>query len=156
MGGQLARTAGDVAAQGLAHAGVLDAAQRALAWLTATAKPAEVPVVPHLASGELPSLTLVLETGAPANESRFVLRMWAVDLELINGSPTPVWVGSALEEHFDRPLSMFTLAWTQFDMNKPRDVVADAIQFKRLAVSNVSVMVSDWDGRVLLIRESSD
>jgi undecaprenyl-diphosphatase len=63
----------------------------ALAWLTATAKPAEVPVVPHLASGELPSLTLVLEKDAPANESRFVLRMWAVDLELTNGSLTPVW-----------------------------------------------------------------
>ncbi len=106
----------------------------ALAWLTATAKPAEVPVVPYLASGELPSLTLFLKRDAPANESRFVLRMWAVDLELTNGScPTPVWVGSVLQEHFDRPLSLFTLAWTQFDMNKPRDAVADAIQFKRLA-----------------------
>jgi undecaprenyl-diphosphatase len=128
----------------------------ALAWLTATAKPGEVPVVPHLASGELPSLTLVLEKDALSNESRFVLRMWAVDLELTNGSPTPVWVGSVLEEHFDRPLSMFTLAWTQFDMNKPRDAVADAIQFKRLAVRSGGVAASEWDGRVLLIRESSD
>jgi undecaprenyl-diphosphatase len=127
----------------------------ALAWLTATAKPAEVPVVPHLASGELPSLTLVLERDAPANASRFVLRMWAVDLELTNGGLTPVWVGSVLEEHFDRPLSMFTLAWTQFDMNKPRDAVADAIQFNRLAARNDGVAVGDWDGRVLLIREGS-
>jgi hypothetical protein len=51
---------------------------------------------------------------------------------------------------------MFTLAWTQFDMNKPRDAVADAIQFKRLAVRNGGVAATDWDGRVLLIRESSD
>jgi undecaprenyl-diphosphatase len=128
----------------------------ALAWLTATSKPAEVPVVPHLAKGELPNLTLILENDAPANESRFVLRMWAVDLELTDGSPTPVWIGSVLEEHFDRPLSMFTLAWTQFDMNKPRDAVADAIQSKQTAVRNSGVTASDWDGRVLLIRESSD
>jgi undecaprenyl-diphosphatase len=128
----------------------------ALSWLTATAKPIELPVVPHFASGELPSLTLVLEKDAPANESRFVLRIWAVDLELTNGNPTPVWVGSVLEEHFDRPLSMFTLAWTQFDVNTPRDAVADAIQTGRLAVRNDGVAVDDWDGRVLLIRESSD
>jgi undecaprenyl-diphosphatase len=128
----------------------------ALAWLAATSRPAEIPVVPYLASGELPSLTLVLENDVPTNESRFVLRMWAVDLELTNGSSTPVWVGSVLEEHFDRPLSMFTVAWTQFDMNKPRDAVADAIQSKQLAVRNAGVTASDWDGRVLLIRESPD
>jgi undecaprenyl-diphosphatase len=128
----------------------------ALAWLTATSKPAEVPVVPHLASGELPSLALVLENDASANESRFVLRIWAVDLELTDGSSTPVWVGSVLEEHFNRPLSMFTLAWTQFDINRPRDAVADAVQFKQLALRKVDITASDWDGRVLLIRENPD
>ena len=33
----------------------------ALAWLTTTAKPQELPVVPQFASGELPSLTLILQ-----------------------------------------------------------------------------------------------
>ena len=126
-----------------------------LAWLTATADPAELPVVPHLASGELPSLTLVLQTTSPPIASRFVLRMWPVDLELINGSQAPVWIGSVLEERLDRPFSLITISRTQPDVNKPRDAVADAIQSARLAVRTEGELDEDWDGQVLLIPEGS-
>ena len=105
-----------------------------LAWLTATADPAELPVVPHLASGELPSLTLVLQAIPLPNDSRFVLRMWPVDLELINGSHAPVWVGSVVEERIDRPFSLITVARTQSDVNKPRDAIADAVPSGRVEI----------------------
>ena len=90
-------------------------------------------------------------TSAP---SRLVLRMWAVDLELIDGSRTSIWIGSVLEERLDRPYSLFTLARTQPDINGPRNAVAGAIQSGRLAVRTDAAATDDWDGRVLLIRET--
>jgi membrane protein DedA with SNARE-associated domain/membrane-associated phospholipid phosphatase len=126
-----------------------------LAWLTATADPAELPVVPHLASGELPSLTLVLRAIPPPSDSRFVLRMWPVDLELINGSHAPVWVGSVVEERIDRPFSLISVARTQADANKPRDAIADAVPSGRVEIRPLGAATDGWDGRVLLIPESS-
>ncbi len=126
-----------------------------LAWLTTSAGPAELPVTPHLSSGELPDLTLILQNARSNGPSRLVLRMWAVDLELIDGSRTPIWIGSVLEERLDRPYSLFTLARTQPDVNGPRKAVADAIQSGRLAVRTDASATGDWDGRVLLIRETA-
>jgi undecaprenyl-diphosphatase len=108
----------------------------ALAWLTATAKPLELPVVPKFASGELPSLTLVLGRDSFSEDARLVLRMWAVDLELINGRRSSVWVGSVLEERFDRLLSLFTLARTLRDVNTARDAISGAIQSGRIVVQS--------------------
>lgn len=97
-----------------------------LGWLIANVDPAALPVVPRLASGQLPSLILILQNDAAPNRSRFVLRLWATDLELTDGTSSPVWVGSVVEERLDRPLSLFTLARTQPDMNTPRQVLAPA------------------------------
>jgi undecaprenyl-diphosphatase len=127
----------------------------ALAWLTTNAKPQELPVVPQFASGELPSLTLILGRDSFSKDARLVLRMWAVDLELINGRRSSVWVGSVLEERFDRPLSLFTLARTLRDVNAPRDAVSGAIQSGRIAMRSDRIGAYDWDGRVLLVREGS-
>ena len=127
----------------------------ALAWLTTTAKPLDLPVVPQFASGELPSLTLVLQRDSLSKDTRLVLRMWAVDLELTDGGRSSVWIGSVLEERFDRPLSLFTLARTLRDVNTPRDAVSGAIQSGRIAVRSDRSGEHDWDGRVLLARESS-
>lgn len=127
----------------------------ALGWLTANVDPIALPIVPGIANGKLPSLTLVVRNNAVPNGSRFVLRLWDVDLALTNGSATPVWIGSAIEERIDRPLSLFTLAFMQPGMNAPRDALAEKLQLKRL-VDRVDVAPdADWDGRVLLIRERS-
>ncbi|TIS55791.1 MAG: phosphatase PAP2 family protein [Mesorhizobium sp.] len=126
----------------------------ALTWLSANADPAALPVVPRPASGRLPSLTLVLPNGAVPRVSRLVLRLWAVDLELADGASLPVWVGSIVEERLDRPLSLFTLAWTQPDMNTPRDVVASELHAGRLAV-RADTATANWDGRILLARENN-
>jgi undecaprenyl-diphosphatase len=125
-----------------------------MSWLKPTADITELSVVPHLASGEPPSLTLVLQAPAPADGSRLVLRMWPVDLELLDETHAPVWVGSVLEERFDRPFSLITIGRRQGDVNKPRDALADAIRSGSLAVRSDGATNSDWDGRVLLIRES--
>ena len=128
----------------------------ALIWLTTKADPAELPVIPSLASGRLPSLTLVQQHGdaVPAG-SRFVLRMWAVDIELANGKPSLLWVGSVVEERLDHPLSLFTLASTQPDMNTPRNALAAALDGGRLVSRSGGTAEADWDGRVLLARESN-
>jgi undecaprenyl-diphosphatase len=126
----------------------------ALTWLTAKADPTELPVVPFLASGRLPSLTLVHPHGGavPAG-SRLVLRMWAVDIELTNGRPSPLWIGSVVEERLDRPLSLFTVAWTQPDVNTPREVLAAALGGGRLVTRAGGIAEAGWDGRVLLASE---
>ena len=127
-----------------------------LAWLTATADPAELPVVPHLASGELPSLTLVLQAIPLPSNSRFVLRMWPVDLELINGSHAPVWVGSVVEERIDRPFSLITIARTQSDVNKPTGRNSRRRSHPGAwRIRTVAAAADGWDGRVLLIPERS-
>jgi len=125
-----------------------------LTWLSAAASPVELPVVPFFTSGRLPSLTLVQLYGdaAPAG-SRLVLRMWAVDIKLTNGKPRPVWVGSVVEERLYRPISLFTVASTQSDTNRPREVLAAALDGGRLASRTEGVGNASWDRRVLLARE---
>jgi len=124
-----------------------------LSWLTTSVDAAALPVVPRLSNGELPDLTLILESGAALKESRLVLRLWAFDLDLVNGTPSPVWVGSVVEERLERPLSLFTLAFTQPAMNRPRDILAEALQSGRLVSRPGVVANADWDGRLLLVRE---
>ena len=81
--------------------------------------------------------------------------MWAVDIELANGKPSPLWVGSVVEESLDHPLSLFTLASTQPDMNTPRNALAAALDGGRLVSRSGGTAEADWDGRVLLARESN-
>ena len=81
--------------------------------------------------------------------------LWAVDFELINGRRSSVWVGSVVEERFDRPLSLFTLARTLRDVNAARDAVSGVVQSGRIAARSDRIGGYDWDGRVLLVRESS-
>lgn len=123
-----------------------------LAWLMANADPATLPVIPHFASGRLPSLTLVHQ--AASKELRLVFRLWPADLELIDGTATPVWVGSVVEERITRPLSLFTLAWTLPDMNAPRNALAGELQSGRLADRSPRTANIGWDGRVLLVRDT--
>ncbi len=127
-----------------------------LTWFTGSADPANVPVVPFLAGGRLPSLTLVQQHGdAVPRRSRLVLRLWAVDLELTNGQRSPLWIGSVVEERLDHPLSLFTLTSTQPDMNAPRSALAATLDGGRLVSRASGIAEADWDGHVLLARESS-
>jgi undecaprenyl-diphosphatase len=126
----------------------------ALTWFTGSAAPADLPVIALFASGRLPGLTLVRPHGDVTHaDSRLVLRLWAIDLELTNGQAAPLWIGSVVEEHFYHPLALVTLISTQPDMIAPRSALAAALDGGRL-VSRVSAGTeADWDGRVLLARE---
>jgi hypothetical protein len=154
MGRKPGHFAGDVGAQGLAHAGALDVAQClgvAHHNCQAPRTSRRSPVRQRRARQPNPHSTKRF----PLERWRLVLRMWAVDLQLINDRRSSVWVGSVLEERFDRPLSLFTLARTLRDVNTPRDAVSGAIQSGRIAVRSDRTGEHDWDGRVLLARESS-
>ena len=125
----------------------------ALSWLTTSVDADALPVIPRLSNGELPDLTLIMKNGADTKESRLVLRLWAVDLKLVNGSSSPVWVGSVIEERLERPLSLFTLAFVQPAFNGPRDILAEALQSVRFVARPGVTADADWDGRLLLARE---
>jgi undecaprenyl-diphosphatase len=125
-----------------------------LAWLTAKPDPTELPVLPYLDGGRLPRLTLVYPQGdaIPAT-SRLVLRLWAVDIELKNGSSSPLWIGSVVEERLDHPLSFLTVARRLPDVNTPRELLAAALDTARLVTRTSATATAGWDGRVLLARE---
>jgi len=123
----------------------------ALTWLTASADSANLPVVPFLAGGRFPSLTLV----RPRGDVRLVLRMWAIDLKLINGQASPLWVGSVVEERLYHPLSLFTLTSTQPEMNAPRSALAATLDGGRLVSRTSGSAEAGWDGHILLAREGN-
>lgn len=127
-------------------------ALNALAWLHTGAVPAALPVVSGFADGKLPSLTLVQTSDMAPAASRTVLRLWPVDLELAGQPPTPVWVGSVVEERILHPLSLFTLTRTNPDMNKPRNLLASAFRLMRLSHRTEETTDTYWDGGVLLLQ----
>lgn len=126
----------------------------ALGWLATATAPVELPVVPRLSSGRLPSLTLVLPNAAAPHDSRFVFRLWATDVELSNGKVKPIWVGSVVEERVERPLSLFSIARTESDANAPRDLLARNLPTGRLANRSGVEPNAQWDGEVLLLQKT--
>ncbi|OYR17528.1 MULTISPECIES: bifunctional DedA family/phosphatase PAP2 family protein [Brucella/Ochrobactrum group] len=128
------------------------ASSRILGWLSAKTTPVELPVTPHLASGRLPSLTLVLQNGAAPNNTRFVLRLWDADINLMGEKLAPVWIGSVVQEQIERPLSLSSAVSTQADANTPRDILAQMLGSGRIAVRPDAEANTDWDGGVLLLR----
>lgn len=130
-------------------------ATNALSWLTAKAAPVELPVVPRLASGRLPTLTLVLANDKMLEASRFVLRLWECNLELTGGGSSMVWIGSVVEESFNRPLSLVTTSKAQLNANAPRDLLLGAARSVRLARRSGAAGNAGWDARVLLVEENT-
>ncbi|EJB03372.1 putative membrane-associated protein [Rhizobium leguminosarum bv. trifolii WSM597] len=130
-------------------------ATNALGWFAAKAGSAELPVVPRLASGRLPSLTLVLPDGKMPEAARFVMRLWASDFELSGASSPNVWIGSVVEEHLDRPISLITISETRPDANAPRNLLLGASRSERLVARTGSAKSTGWDGRILLLDDHS-
>lgn len=129
------------------------ASPKALGWLTTTTAPVDLPVMPRLSSGQLSDLTLVLPDKA-APDTRLVLRLRDADLVLTGGNPTPVWIGSVVEEHVLRPLSLVSAVSSRPDANKPRDVLAQRFRSGRVAMRPVAETEANWDGGVLLLNST--
>ncbi|MBS1167327.1 MAG: phosphoesterase PA-phosphatase related [Proteobacteria bacterium] len=123
----------------------------ATAWLTASGD-AAIPVLPSFASGRLPELTLVRPL-AVSSASRLVLRLWATDTQLADG--TPLWTGSVVEERIRHPLSLITVVSTQPDFNAPRQALAQSLGSASLKPRADTDTSAAWDGRVLLGAEAS-
>ena len=130
-------------------------ATNALRWLMAEAAPVELPAAPRLASGRLPTLTLVLANDKMPDASRFVLRLWASDLELSGRTSSRVWIGSVVDEHFARIVSLITVFETGSNVNASRDLLLGTFQSERLIGRSDAVADASWDGRVLLLDENS-
>lgn len=128
----------------------------ALAWFTPRPGPMDLPTLPRMESGRLPSLTLVHprdEIGGTG--SRFVLRVWATDFDLRNGHLTGLWIGSAVEEQLGNRFPLFTVAPAQPDANAPRDLLAASLDTGRLVTRPDRSSTHVWDGQVLLAFDRS-
>ncbi len=128
------------------------ASSKALLWLTTTAAPVDLPAIPRLSSGQLPTLTLVLPDSAAPDVSRLVLRLWDAGLELTDGNLMPVWIGSVVKERVLRPLSLVSVISSQADANTPRNSLAQMLRSGRIATRSDTKSDGEWDGGVLLLR----
>lgn len=125
----------------------------ALGWLTTSALPVDLPVVSRLASGRLPGLTLVREDALAPDLSRHVIRLWPVDLVLDGADPTPLWIGSVVEERLVRRLSLFTTASTDPDMSAGLDLLSSQFPEGKLVLRPKGAGVPEQEGHVLLLRQ---
>ena len=128
----------------------------ALAWFTLRPGPMDLPTLPNMERGRLPSLTLARPHGEVGRaSSRFVLRMWATEIDLRNGHLTELWIGSVVEERLGSRFPFFTMAQAQPDANAPRDVLAAALDASRLVTEPDRSSTYIWDGQVLLAHDGS-
>ncbi|WP_256752897.1 bifunctional DedA family/phosphatase PAP2 family protein [Mesorhizobium sp. Mes31] len=128
----------------------------ALAWFTLRPGPMDLPTLPYMERGRLPSLTLARPRGEVGRaSSRFVLRMWATEIDLRNGHLTELWIGSVVEERLGSRFPFFTMAQAQPDANAPRDALAAALDASRLVTEPDRSSTYIWDGQVLLAHDGS-
>ncbi|WP_432263181.1 VTT domain-containing protein [Cupriavidus sp. TMH.W2] len=122
-----------------------------LEWFAADIDPLRLPVFLRLERGSAPSLTLIypLQDGGRPH-SRLVLRLWPSEFQLRDREPDSLWVGSVVEEHLYRPLSLLTVSSTQPEANAPRQALAAALVNGRLAARPEEQSQREWDGQVLL------
>lgn len=117
------------------------------AWLTNSAPPVNLPVVPLLAAGRLPGLVLV--HAAASYDARLVLRLWTADITLTGGPPLPLWVGSVVVERVWH-LFLITLTIMQRDFDTPLRILSNALEQNRLVVWKRGSTQPGWSGLVLL------
>lgn len=116
----------------------------------------DLPTSPYMERGRLPSLTLIHPCGElGGTSSRFVLRMWATDIDLRDGHPTELWIGSVVEEQLGSRFPLFTVAQAQPDANTPRNLLAASLDTGRLVTRPDHSSPPVWDGRVLLAHDGS-
>jgi membrane protein DedA with SNARE-associated domain len=128
----------------------------ALAWFMPRPSPMDLPTVSYMERGRLPSLTLVHPRGEQGGiSSRFVLRMWASDIDLRNGHLTELWIGSVVEELLGSRFPLFTMAQVQPDANAPRNLLAESLDTGRLVTRPDHSSSPVWDGQVLLAHDGT-
>ncbi len=108
----------------------------------------QLPVLPHLNSGHREALVLV----HPAGGGRLVLRLWRSSMALTQGErpETPLYVGTVTEEDARRAAPLMTLTRQVHNFNGPRNVLAAALSWRRLAARTAAPPDQSWDGCVLL------
>ncbi|WP_436118919.1 hypothetical protein [Phyllobacterium sp. LjRoot231] len=94
-------------------------------------------------------------SGGDRTNGRFTLRVWATDIDLQNGHPVELWIGSVVEEKLVNRFSLLTLPQYQPNADIPRDLLAGSIGAGKLTTRAEQQMTGMWDGRVLLAHDGT-
>lgn len=121
-----------------------------LAWFSGDADAETFPVFPLLASGRSASLVVVKKKSLSDN-SRYVLRLWAVDRYIADGGVQPLWLGAVVGEKLTTRFHLITVPETLVGLDAPRNAVSDALGDGTLVEREQPSRL--WDGRVLLARQ---
>ncbi|WP_414476275.1 VTT domain-containing protein [Microvirga sp. M2] len=123
----------------------------ALDWLAKTDDPLALPIVPVVATGRFPDLTLVHPGESPG--TRVVLRLWPAEVQVGPEHARPLWIGSVVAERLSHPLSQITLIHQLPDVDRPWTILETAVPMMRTVHRNNPA--GGWDGRVGLVPSGS-
>jgi undecaprenyl-diphosphatase len=127
--------------------------QGLLLWLAPGADPALLPVLPRLHDGRAPALVMVrMDPAGGARQERLVLRLWATDVAVRDGTAVlrPLWVGAVVQQRLRRPLGLVTMAAADTDADRPRDLLATALEGAKRVQRQAPAPGRGWDGQVIL------
>ncbi len=128
-----------------------------LLWLAPGADPVQLPVLPRLHDGRAPALVMVRADAADgARRERLVLRLWATEFAVRDGTadPRPLWVGAVVQQRLRRPLGLVTMAAAHADADRPRDLLAAALDGLE-RVRREGPPGRGWDGYVILAGDAA-
>ena len=127
--------------------------QNLLLWLAPDADPLLLPVLPRLHDGRAPVLLMVrADPATPNSTGRLVLRLWSAGAELRDrdGLARPLWLGATVEQRLRRPMGLITVATSRAEADRPRDLVAAALDRPIRKQRFMPVSKPLWDGNVIL------
>lgn len=128
-------------------------AKSALYWLLPSPELSELPLLPQAHNGQHEDLLLVYRY---SETEQLVLRLWAADTEVNNGSPVPLWIGSVAKQSVHRTLSLLSVPQIQRDFIQARSHFSSFLaqsqwQLKYRSDSLKWPTDIQWDGGVLLV-----
>ena len=120
-------------------------------WLLPNARPAALPVLPHLDNGRAEVLVLIKTGGdVPANQ-RLILRLWRSGTVLSAGAGTrPLWIGSVVAETVEHLKPLASLVDERGDVNGALRILKSALPGAWTQSRGPTVAGPAWDGEVLL------
>ncbi|WP_297369249.1 bifunctional DedA family/phosphatase PAP2 family protein [Acidocella sp.] len=118
-------------------------------WLKPDAKPAALPVLPHLDSGRAEALVMIKAGNGAAPEQRLILRIWFSGTVLTSaGGIQPLWIGTVVVETVEHLKPLASLVDEQDGANQSLRSLQSALPGAWLQTRPATK--SRWDGEVLL------
>ena len=123
-------------------------------WFEPHVRLGRLPVLPHLDNGHREALVLVHAVATHPDTERLVLRLWRSGVELTRSGTAalPLFIGTVIKQRARRAAPVMTLANELGQFTAPRNVLAAALPWRRLAARPGTAATRAWDGCVLLAR----